>query len=64
MNENIANFLLQHETIESEQFLAILEGKDPFQKKETKKESQNNSDNEQKNITKQEDLPDAEPQTM
>ena len=62
--ENIANFLLQHETIESEQFLAILEGKDPFQKKETKKESQNNSDNEQKNITKQEDLPDAEPQTM
>ena len=62
--EKIANFLLKYETIESDQFLAILEGKNPLQKKQVKKESQSNSDNEKKNINKQEDLPGAEPQTM
>jgi len=62
--EKIANFLLKYETIESDQFLAILEGKNPLQKKQVKKESQSNSDDEKKNINKQEDLPGAEPQTM
>ena len=62
--EKIAEFLLKYETIESDQFLAILEDKDPFEKKESIKESQSDSDNEQKNLNKHEDLPDAEPQTM